>query len=251
MPYRTVINGYGKARVSSPIIPVPFGTGRKGVDRILDVGRGRNIFIASSSLSDKEAMIDWILKAVLEHSKFEPVKFLFSSFYSSVLRKYEKEPHLLVPVIRSEREALRALDYIYDENSRRQQLFAKTKTNWIIDYNDRPGFSDQLPFIIYVIDEVAPLMKDFKADFCRKVQQVAMAGRFTGVFLLFATSEVTSEVVRESLVKSFPTRIACRMERVWQNKLVLGYESEVNLKEGQCLLRESHDDEPKRIKLVG
>ena len=249
MPYRTVISRYGK--LSSPIIPVPFGTSRKGGSRVLDIGRGRNIFIASSYLSDKEAMLDWILKAVLEHSRFEPVKFIFSSFYSSVLRKYEDNPHLLVPVIRSEKEALRVLDYVYDENTRRQQLFAKTKTNWIIDYNDRPSFSDQLPFIIYVIDEVACLMKSFKADFCRKVHQVAMAGRFTGVFLLFATSEVTSEVVREPLVKSFPTRIACRMNSAWQSKLVLGDEGAENLEVDQCLLHESHDDELKKITLLG
>lgn len=237
--------------INGPIVPVKLGVDRNGVEQVLDLGCCRNIFVASPVFSNKEKMLDRILQEVVAHMYPNQVKFMFASFDKSVLRNYGGNSHMLVPVISSEREAVRALDYLYDENTRRYQLFSKTKTDWIVGYNNKANADDKLPFLIYVIDEVAGLMKSSKADFCRKVHQVAMSGRYTGVFLLFATSEITPDVVREPFIKSFPKRIVFRTENAEQSRMLLGHEGAEKLGGDKILLLEPQQDKAKKIKLVG
>lgn len=258
MPYvngkgQLVMVGGSPAYLNDPIIPVELGVDRNGVKQVLDLGCCRNIFIASPDFSKKEGMLDRILKSVVDKLYPSQVKFLFSSFDKSILRNFGGDSRMIVPIISSEWEAVRALDYLYDENIRRCQLFEKTKSGWIVGYNKyRAGVTDKLPYLIYVIDEVAPLMKDFKADFCRKVHQFAVSeDRNTGVFLLFATSEISSEVVRKSLIKSFTKRIVFRLDNEEQSKLLLGQEGAEKLGEDKIYLYEPLREKPKKIKLIG
>ena len=237
--------------VNDPIIPVRLGVDRNGIEQVLDLGCCRNIFIASPDFSKKEGMLDRILKGVVDKMYPSQVKFLFSSFDKSILRNFGGGPRMIVPIISSEWEAVRALDYLYDENTRRYQLFKKAKADWIVGYNNSKSTMDKLPFLIYVIDEVAPLMKNWRAEFCRKVHQVAMSSRFTGVLLLFATSEITSEVVRESLISSFPKRIIFRMENEEQSRMIMGTDGAEKLGDDKIFLLEPPKDKPKKIKLVG
>lgn len=248
---RLVSIGGRPVYVNDPIIPIRLGVDRKGIEQVLDLGCCRNIFIASPDFSKKEGMLDRILKGIVEKMDPGQVKFLFSSFDKSILRNYGGGPRMIVPIISSEWGAVRALDYLYDENTRRYQLFKKTKTDWIVGYNDSASPADKLPFLIYVIDEVAPLMKNWRAEFCRKVHQVALSSRFTGVLLLFATSEITTEVARESLISSFPKRIIFRMENEEQSRMVMGTEGAEKLGDDKIFLREQQKDKPKKIKLVG
>ena len=247
---KVIVQGGRPIFVHDPILSVPIGKDRNGIDQVLDLACCRNIFIAGDNQKDKYNMLHRIVSSMIKEHGTDEVRFIFASFENSKLRDYSEDPHLVVPIIESQSTALRVLDYLYDEDTRRSQLFRSKKQDWIIGYNEIVTKSEKLPFLIYVMDEIAPMMQSFKADFCRKVQQISVLSRFSGVFPLFATSEINSDVVRENFIKCFPKRIIFRTKDVFQSQLVLGCDGAEKLGSDKLFLLEPTVDKPKKIKYV-
>ena len=233
--------------INDSIVPVPLGESIKRVPQVLDLACCRNIFIASSMESDKLALLEHIADTLTRTQKPGNVKFLFASFGNPGLKDYSDNPNKLVPPIASEETVLKALDYLYDENMRRKQAFAEEKEHWIIGYNDKVGEDRRFPFIFFIIDEVAGLMKSVRADFCRKVSQIALTSRFTGVMMIFATSEVSDEVARPALLNCFPKKAVFRLGDAFQSNLVLGFEGAEKLGQDELLLFEPYPEKNARI----
>ena len=239
--------------VNKPFIPVKLGMDQKGQEQILDIACCRNIFIASNNQSEKDKILSLILTSLINHTKADAVKIIISTFDNrSEAGKYSSDSHMLLPGIVSEKAALRVLDYLYDENIRRSNMFKDNHQKWLIGYNEMVPEPKRLPFLIYVIDEVSGLMKSSRADFCRKVRQVTESSHFSGVMLIFATNDVSSETIRPSFIECFPKRIAFRMLDANQSNLVLGRSGAERLGPEKIFLREKTSGDVKctRIKLT-
>ena len=245
-PHMTDINGH--VVVMPPELPVQLGNSRNGVLQVLDLACCRNILVASTNNADIDYMLDLMIRSASDHKKKESLQFIFSSFRESPLKNPAFATHLHVPVIESEQAALRVLDYLYDENVRRFQLFNTKKAQWIIGFNECVSERERLPYLIYFIDEFSGLVKKRKADFCRKIRQVTTASKFTGVFLVFATKEVSQEVVSPEITRAFQKKIVFRMKDSAQSRLLLGCEGAEKLGPDKIFLLEPKE-KPKKIKL--
>ena len=243
-----ITNKDGSVVVLPPELPVCLGSNRNGVVQVLDLACCRNILVASTNDAELDNMLELMISSASSRKGPEALQFIFSSFRPSPLKNPAFASHLFLPVIESAQAAIRVLDYIYDENVRRSQLFGREKVEWIIGYNERVPESDRLPFLIYVIDEFSGLMKSDKADLCRKIRQVSTSSRFTGVFLIFATKEVASEVISPEIIRSFQKRIVFRMRDPLQSRLVLGCDGAEKLGSDKIFLLEPRE-KPKKIKL--
>ena len=235
--------------VNPPMVSVPLGKDRKGEEQILDLACCRHIFVASPNPARKDKMIEFIMQSAIKNAGSNGVKFLASSFTSSKLRSHDGKPYMVNPVIGSEYGAIRVLDYLYDENTRRQKLFRSKHADWLMGYNDMVGPSEKIPYLIYVVDEISGLMRKHRADLCRKVSQIALSSRFTGVFLLFGTSDICPEVIREDFMKAFHKRIVFRVDDASQSKLLIGSEGAEHLGRDRIFLFDPDYLTPDRIKL--
>lgn len=78
------------------------------------------------------------------------------------LAPYNQIPHLVSPVITDVKMATAALKWAVEEMERRYELFAHESVRDIHRYNEMAvrtrRFSEKLPYIVIVIDELADLM---------------------------------------------------------------------------------------------
>jgi S-DNA-T family DNA segregation ATPase FtsK/SpoIIIE len=74
------------------------------------------------------------------------------------LSVYNGIPHLLTPVITNPDKALNSLKWCVAEMLRRYDLETQVKARNIKEYNAKVSKEDKLPYIVFVIDELADLM---------------------------------------------------------------------------------------------
>jgi DNA segregation ATPase FtsK/SpoIIIE, S-DNA-T family len=74
------------------------------------------------------------------------------------LSVYNGIPHLLTPVITNPDKALNSLKWCVAEMLRRYDLETQVKARNIKEYNEKVSKEEKLPYIVFVIDELADLM---------------------------------------------------------------------------------------------
>lgn len=227
-------------RINSPVIPVTLGVDAKGIEQTLDFACGRNTLIAGNKESDRNSMLEHIVVSVTQNKISSDVKIILVSLGNSRLREFSNNPHVLLPTIESEDTALKVLDYLYDENVRRYELFAKKPEGWILGYNKKVGLKKRIPFLICIIDDIAGLINHKRTEFKRKVHQLSGFSWRTGVMLVFATSDVSSGSISELFLSSFTRRISFRLQDANQSRVILGSEGAEKLGKDELVLFENH-----------
>ena len=227
-------------RINSPVIPVTLGVDAKGIEQTLDFACGRNTFIAGNKESDRNSMLEHIVGSVTQNKIASDVKMILVSLGNSRLREFSNNPHVLLPTIESEDTALKVLDYLYDENVRRYELIAKKTDEWILGYNKKVGPKKRVPFLICIIDDVAGLINHKRTEFKRKIYQLSGFSWRTGVMLVFATSDVSSESISEQFISSFTRRISFRLQDANQSRLFLESEGAETLGKDDLFLFEGY-----------
>jgi S-DNA-T family DNA segregation ATPase FtsK/SpoIIIE len=126
------------------------------------------------------------------------------------LKRYDKLPHLLTPVITEPEKSVSALAWAVAEMNRRYKKLSEHGVVNLSEYNEK--FPDaKEPYIVIVIDELADLMmvagKDVEAAVCR----IAQMARAVGMHLMVATQRPSVDVVTGLIKANLPARIAFRV----------------------------------------
>jgi S-DNA-T family DNA segregation ATPase FtsK/SpoIIIE len=127
------------------------------------------------------------------------------------LTNYNGIPHLLSPVITDVEKVIGALKWTTREMDRRYKLFNQTGARNIEAYNkkvSRRKGEDPLPYIIFIIDELADLMMVSPDEVERRVCRLAQMARATGIHLVIATQRPSVDVVTGLIKANFPARIS-------------------------------------------
>ncbi len=77
------------------------------------------------------------------------------------LSRYNGIPHMLTAeAITNVQDALSGMDYLINEMEARYQLFRQSGVGNISEYNSRinPQITQKLPYLVFVVDELADLM---------------------------------------------------------------------------------------------
>ncbi|WP_275898307.1 DNA translocase FtsK [Peribacillus alkalitolerans] len=179
---------------------------------VTDLRKMPHGLIAGATGSGKSVCINTMLVSLLYKATPQELKLLLIDPKMVELAPYNSIPHLVSPVITDVKAATAALKWAVEEMERRYELFAHTGVRDINRFNEKATaagrFSDKLPFIVIIIDELADLMMMSPADVEEAICRIAQKARACGIHLIVATQRPSVDVITGLIKANIPTRIA-------------------------------------------
>jgi len=148
-------------------------------------------------------------------------------------------PHLITPVVVDPKKASTALNWLINEMEERYRLFAHLRVRNIDVYNERVENGEiemvgcgsdasesitvnrKLPYIVCVIDELADLMMQARAEVEDAIARLAQLARATGIHLIIATQRPSVDVLTGVIKANFPARMSFQVSSRVDSRCIL------------------------------
>ncbi|WP_257984459.1 DNA translocase FtsK [Neobacillus cucumis] len=236
---------------ASPLTAV-LGLDIAGKPIVTDLKKMPHGLIAGATGSGKSVCINSILISLLYKARPEELKLLLIDPKMVELAPYNSIPHLVSPVITDVKAATAALKWAVDEMERRYELFAHTGVRDINRFNElavhHKRYSDKLPFIVIIIDELADLMMMSPADVEEAICRIAQKARACGIHLIVATQRPSVDVITGLIKANIPTRIAFSVSSQVDSRTIIDISgAERLLGRGDMLFLENGASKPVRL----
>jgi S-DNA-T family DNA segregation ATPase FtsK/SpoIIIE len=236
---------------TSPLTAV-LGLDIAGNPIVTDLKKMPHGLIAGATGSGKSVCINTILVSLLFKASPEDLKLLLIDPKMVELAPYNRIPHLVSPVITDVKAATAALKWAVEEMERRYELFAHTGVRDINRFNElaikHKQYSDKLPFIVIVIDELADLMMMSPADVEEAICRIAQKARACGIHLIVATQRPSVDVITGLIKANIPTRIAFSVSSQVDSRTIIDISgAEKLLGRGDMLFLENGSSKPVRL----
>jgi DNA segregation ATPase FtsK/SpoIIIE, S-DNA-T family len=199
-------------RQSPSPLTAALGLDISGNPVVTDLRKMPHGLIAGATGSGKSVCINTILASLLYKANPNDVKLMLIDPKMVELAPYNEIPHLVSPVITDVKAATAALKWAVEEMERRYELFAHTGVRDIARFNElaleAKRYSDKLPYMLVVIDELADLMMVAPQDVEESICRIAQKARACGIHLIIATQRPSVDVITGLIKANIPTRIA-------------------------------------------
>ncbi len=123
-----------------------------------DLAKMPHLLIAGQTGSGKSVGMNGLILSLLYKNTPAELQMIMVDPKQVELGMYDGIPHLLTPVITSPDKALNSLKWSVAEMERRFGIFREKRVKNLNEYNDRADKSEQMPAIVFIIDELADLM---------------------------------------------------------------------------------------------
>ncbi|CEG28239.1 DNA translocase FtsK [Bacillus sp. B-jedd] len=236
---------------SSPLTAV-LGLDISGNPIVTDLKKMPHGLIAGATGSGKSVCINSILVSLLYKASPEDLKLLLIDPKMVELAPYNRIPHLVSPVITDVKAATAALKWAVDEMERRYELFAHAGVRDINRFNElaleTKRYSDKLPYLVIIIDELADLMMMSPADVEEAICRIAQKARACGIHLIIATQRPSVDVITGLIKANVPTRIAFSVSSQVDSRTIIDISgAERLLGRGDMLFLENGSSKPVRL----
>ncbi len=199
-------------------LPVPVGTGGKGILR-LDLQRdGPHVLVAGTTGSGKSEFLRTLAAALAASYPPDRVNLLFVDFKGgSGLGPLTGLPHcvgLLSDL--GIQEVDRTLVSLRAEVRRREELLASAQARDVLEYGSLDRELPALPHLVIVIDEFRMLV-DEAPSALTELMRIAAIGRSLGIHLILATQRPQGSItadIRANITSSIALRVQSAMESV-------------------------------------
>ncbi len=190
---------------------IALGQDVAGQPVVADLTTMPHLLIAGATGSGKSVCINSIICCFLMQCTPDELRFLMVDPKMVELTNYNGIPHLLGSVITDVEKVIGALKWTTREMERRYKLFNESGARNIEAYNkkvNRRRGEEPLPYIVFIIDELADLMMASPDEVERRICRLAQMARATGIHLVIATQRPSVDVVTGLIKANFPARIS-------------------------------------------
>src|SRR6266849_4911487 len=195
-------------RASPSKLTVALGRDVAGAPIVLDLAAMPHLLVAGQTGSGKSVNISSILCSLLLNATPDDVRLLIGDLKRVDFTAFGDVPHLVAPVMTDAEKILNALFWVVGEMDRRYRLFARTSSRNIGQYNEKHTGSDRIPYVVFVIDELADLMLQAPIQVEKQITRVAQLARATGIHLVLGTQRPSVDVITGLIKANVPARIA-------------------------------------------
>ena len=233
-------------------IPVVLGKDILGKPQLLDLVKTPHLLIAGATGAGKSVCVNSMILSILYKRSPQQVKLILIDPKIVELKLYNNIPHLLTPVITEPKRAFQSLQYCLCEMERRYALLDGMGVRDITSYNkrvvERNICTEQLPYIVVIIDEFADLMATTGKELESTVARLAAMSRAVGIHLVLATQRPSIDVITGLIKANIPTRIAFMVASKTDSRIIIDQVgAEMLLGKGDMLYASAVDPFPVRI----
>ncbi len=208
-----------------------------------------HLLIAGATGSGKSVCINSLIVSLLYQKSPDELKFILVDPKRVELPSYNNIPYLLTPVITDVKKTINALKWTVAEMERRFETLSKVGKRNIEAFNQ--GNPDKLPYIVFVIDELADLMTTAANDVEGGIVRLAQMARAVGIHLVLATQRPSTDVITGLIKANIPARIAFSVASLIDSRTILDASgAEKLVGRGDMLYLGPEVSKPKRIQGV-
>lgn len=212
-----------------------------------DLPRMPHLLIAGATGSGKTVCMNTIIMSLLYQNTAETLRMIMVDPKRVELTNYNGIPHLLTPVITNTSKTVNALKWMISEMERRFEVLSKVGSRDIASYNKKKPH-DKLPYIVFIIDELADLMATAANDVEAGIIRIAQMARAVGIHLIVATQRPSVDVITGLMKANIPGRIAFSVASVVDSRTILDAPgADKLLGRGDMLLSTAELSKPVRI----
>jgi S-DNA-T family DNA segregation ATPase FtsK/SpoIIIE len=224
-------------RFANMRLPMFMGKDASGEPLIEDLSKMPHMLIAGTTGSGKSVCMNTIIMGFLYTKKPSELKMVLVDPKMVEMSQFKDIPHLMCPVVTEMGKAAAILEWACTKMDERYELLAEAGCRDIGAYNDlsweelkdRLGIqSDEegakvprkLPYMVFIIDELADLMMTAK-EVESHIIRIAQKARAVGMHLILATQRPQANVVTGLIKSNMPCRVAFRVASGMDSRIVL------------------------------
>jgi S-DNA-T family DNA segregation ATPase FtsK/SpoIIIE len=243
-------------QTAESVLAVGIGKDIAGSPVIADLARMPHLLIAGATNSGKTVCLHSIISSLLTRAKPEEVKLILIDPKRVELMLYDGIPHLMAPVVQTAPQAADVLRKTIREMERRYDMFATKGVVNIAEYNqladmekeDEDEEFERLPYVVLLIDELADLMMQAKAEFEYSICRLAQLARATGIHLVIATQRPSVNVITGTIKANISSRIALTVASIHDSRTIIdGQGAERLIGCGDMLFLPFDANKPRRV----
>ncbi len=238
---------------SKSSLAIALGKDISGMIKTFSLVKIPHLLIAGTTGSGKSVCINAIILSLIYKYSPDEVKLILVDPKRVEFSMYNHLPHLLMPnVITDNEKALNALSWCVDEMERRYIVFANARVKNLEEYNESEevleGKADKMPYIIFIIDELADLLMTAKKEAEEHICRILQKARAAGIHMILATQRPSVDVVTGKIKANLNARICFALMTSADSKTVLDQGgADKLLGKGDMLFMSSDTGVPKRI----
>lgn len=234
-------------------LPLFLGKDASGDPLIVDLASLPHMLIAGTTGSGKSVCMNAILMGFLYTQKPTDLKLVLVDPKMVELSQFRDIPHLLCPVITEMSKAASILEWAVHKMDERYELLAEAGCRDIVAYNNldweelkermnpknelaEAKIPRKLPYMVFVIDELADLMMTNK-EVETSIVRIAQKARAVGIHLILATQRPQANVVTGLIKSNMPGRVSFKVASGMDSRIVLDQKGgELLLGQGDMLM---------------
>lgn len=241
---------------ATSLLAVGIGKDIAGAPVVADLSRMPHLLIAGATNSGKTVCLHAIISSILTRARPDEVKLILIDPKRVELMLYDGIPHLLAPVVQTAPQAADVLRKTIREMERRYDMFATKGVVNLAEYNqladmekeDEEEEFERLPYVVLIIDELADLMMQAKAEFEYSICRLAQLARATGIHLVIATQRPSVNVITGTIKANISSRIALTVASIHDSRTIIdGQGAERLIGCGDMLFLPFDENKPRRV----
>ncbi len=218
-------------------LPMFLGKDSSGEPLVLDLTRMPHVLIAGTTGSGKSVCMNSIIMSWLYTKRPDELKLVLVDPKMVEMSQFAEIPHLMAPVVTDMNQAAAILEWTVGKMEERYDLFRRSGVRDIAGYNSlgeeelftrleltddvaRAKVPKKLPYMVFVIDELADLMLTNK-EVETHIVRIAQKARAVGIHLVLATQRPQANVVTGLIKANMPCRIGFKVASGMDSRIVL------------------------------
>ncbi|MEO1235281.1 MAG: DNA translocase FtsK 4TM domain-containing protein [Planctomycetota bacterium] len=218
-------------------LPMFLGKDASGNPLVQDLNAMPHMLIAGTTGSGKSVCMNSIIMSFLFTKRPDELKLVLVDPKMVEMSMFKSIPHLMCPVVTEMGKAAQILEWAVTKMDERYELLAEVGVRDIASYNDlgwdeikdRLEIEDdieaaripkKLPYLVFVIDELADLMMTNK-EVEGSIVRIAQKARAVGIHLILATQRPQANVVTGLIKSNMPSRVCMKVASGMDSRIVL------------------------------
>ncbi len=228
-------------------LTLAFGKDVSGKTFTGDLAGMPHMLIAGATGSGKSVCMNTVLLSLLYQNGPDDLKIILVDPKRVEFTMYNDIPHLLTPVITDVQKTINALQWTVNEMDRRYEVLSQARKRDIAGYNAAHP-DTRMPYIVFVIDELADLMATAPREVEAAIVRLAQMARAVGIHLVLATQRPSVDVITGLIKANITTRCAFSTASVVDSRTILDMSgAEKLLGRGDMLYMSADSSKPRRL----